>query len=322
MENMTAKVSCFARAYHYKHNSIAGQIFSDSMAEKLLGEDYSSIAGSMTAGIGFFMPDFKGDPEEGLRLIVDRQLSPSVLGRSAFCEEALEAEINSGCRQYVIFAAGYDTYAIRQGSRNPGSRNPGSHNSVSPAGTNYHHPAGTNEDIPAVYELDLPEVTEDKAKRVAKEGLKSEAVLVPCDLAKADWAKKLIGSGYEDNKRTFGSLLGISYYLEKKEWKELIKTAAGVMPEGSAICFDYPSRDEGKEAKVNRKLAGGAGEDMKAAYSPEEMAKLLVECGYTIRKHLTPGDMTKQYFSIHNELNPKQPMAAPEGVNYILACRG
>ena len=35
MDNMTAKVSCFARAYHYKNNSI--HIFSDNIAEALYG---------------------------------------------------------------------------------------------------------------------------------------------------------------------------------------------------------------------------------------------------------------------------------------------
>lgn len=32
MDNMTAKVSCFARAYHYNNNSI--RIFTDDIAEK------------------------------------------------------------------------------------------------------------------------------------------------------------------------------------------------------------------------------------------------------------------------------------------------
>ena len=101
----------------------------------------------------------------------------------------------------------------------------------------------------------------------------------------------------------------------------MLKTAAGILPGGSTICFDYPCEDEGKETKVNRKLAGGAGEVMKAAYSPQEMTKLLGECGCRIRKHLTPQEMTEQYFSRHNELNPGHPMAAPKGVNYILADR-
>ena len=51
------------------------------------------------------------------------------------------------------------------------------------------------------------------------------------------------------------------------------------------------------------------------------MAKLLDECGFSIRKNLNPKEMTEQYFSRHNELNPGHPMAAPNGVNYILADR-
>jgi len=56
MDNMTAKVSCFARAYHYRNNKV--HVFSDSMAEKLLGEDYDRIADSMAEGISFFLPGF------------------------------------------------------------------------------------------------------------------------------------------------------------------------------------------------------------------------------------------------------------------------
>ena len=98
MDNMTAKVSCFARAYHYNNNSIL--IFTDDIAEKLLGEDYNQIAKSMSDGIDFFCPGFEGTREEGLRLILDRQLSPSVLGRSVFCESKLAYAIANGCLSY------------------------------------------------------------------------------------------------------------------------------------------------------------------------------------------------------------------------------
>ena len=54
MDNMTARVSCFARACHYKNNSI--HIFTDDIAGKLLGEDYHQIAKSMSDGIDFFCP--------------------------------------------------------------------------------------------------------------------------------------------------------------------------------------------------------------------------------------------------------------------------
>lgn len=98
IDNMTAKVSCFARAYHYNNNSI--RIFTDDIAEKLLGEDYNQIAKSMSDGIDFFCPGFEGTREEGLRLILDRQLSPSVLGRSVFCESKLAYAIANGCLSY------------------------------------------------------------------------------------------------------------------------------------------------------------------------------------------------------------------------------
>ena len=144
MDNMTAKVSCFAKAYHFKNNQ--KPVFADSAAEALLGPDYDRIADSMSQGIGFFLPGFQGTKDEGLRLIVDRQLSPSVLGRSDYCERMLENEMRLGCKQYVVFAAGYDTFAIRN-----------------------HDTAMT------VYELDLPGMLEDKRKRIASGGLETRS---------------------------------------------------------------------------------------------------------------------------------------------------
>ena len=55
MDNMTAKVSCFARAYHNKNNET--HIFTDNVAELLLGEDYERISKNMTDGLSFFFPE-------------------------------------------------------------------------------------------------------------------------------------------------------------------------------------------------------------------------------------------------------------------------
>lgn len=95
MDHMTAKVSCFARAYHHKHNET--HIFDDNAAERLLGEDYAQIAKNMTEGLPFFFPNFEGTKEEGLRLIVDKQLSPSVLVSSVLRLSGKQ-EIENGCR--------------------------------------------------------------------------------------------------------------------------------------------------------------------------------------------------------------------------------
>lgn len=290
MENITAKVSCFARAYHHENNSV--HVFDDPVAKPLLGPEYDQIAQSMTQGIGFFLPEFKGSAEEGLRRIVDRQLSPSVLGRSAYCERMLESEKRLGCRQYVIFASGYDTFATRNDD-----------------------PSLT------VYELDLPAVLADKRQRAERAGLNFRAVCVPCDLSEASWSDRLIGNGYRCDAKAFASLLGISYYLSEDEFKGLLKRLGSLMCEGSAICFDYPSMDESRETRTNQALASGANERMKARYSDQALEALLEECGFLIREHLDHSEMTRQFFSEYNERCPSHPMEAPKGVCYVHAVR-
>ncbi len=290
MDNMTAMVSCFARAYHYKNNSI--HIFTDDIAEKLLGEDYNQIAKSMSDGIDFFCPGFEGTREEGLRLILDRQLSPSVLGRSVFCESKLAYAIANGCKQYLVFAAGYDTYALRN-----------------------------KDSATKVYELDYPELLKDKAERIKKANLKASAVNVPCDLADPEWKNELLTFGYDKDKKAFGSLLGISYYLKKVDFEQLVMSISEIMSEGSAICFDYPSVDESAETRKTQMLASEAGEQMKAVYSYKEIGMILDKHGFKIEEHLDENDMTYRYFREYNQANPMHQMNAPVGVGYVYAVK-
>ena len=288
MDHMTAKVSCFARAYHHKNHT--KHIFDDSMAETLLGKDYDAIAQNMTEGVNFFIPDFNGTKEEGLRLIVDRQLSPSVLARSAYCEKKLSDEINSGCRQYMIFASGYDTFAMRN----------------------------TDKSL-RVYELDLPEMIADKIDRIEQSQVRSEAIYVPCNLAEEMWKDQLAASGYCKSQKSFGSVLGISYYLSKQDFEKLLKNISDVMAEESVICFDYPSTDESDAVKKNQMLAFGAGEQMKALYSYSEIKALLQKCGFELAEHLGDEEMTGRYFTEYNTSNPMHLIQAPKGVAYVAA---
>ena len=109
-QNMTVLVSLFARAYHQKNKDI--KIFDDLLSTKLITEkEYEMIGLNMSQGISFFNPTFKGSKEEALKWIVDHQLSPSVLVRSAFCKEAIEEMKEKGCQQYLDFASGYDSFA-------------------------------------------------------------------------------------------------------------------------------------------------------------------------------------------------------------------
>ena len=186
MNHLTAKISCFARAYHTR--TARHPIFCDEAAERLLGRDYEMIAQNMMQGIGYFMPGFQGSPEEGLRQIADRQLSPSVLGRSAFCENMLEQQ--NGVEQFLILAAGYDTFGIRN-----------------------QDPSLT------VYEVDLPDVIDDRKKRIREAGLSDRSVSAACDLRQKTWPAVLQETGFDSMRKTFVSMLGISYYLEPEEFR-------------------------------------------------------------------------------------------------------
>lgn len=92
---MTALISCFVRYYHYENSKY--RIFNDSIAGKLLSEnEKENIKTNMISGIKFFNPNFKETEKEALRWIVDNHLSPSVLGRSVFCEKSLFNAIKIG----------------------------------------------------------------------------------------------------------------------------------------------------------------------------------------------------------------------------------
>ena len=201
MEHTTAKMSCFARAYHSKNSPCP--VFDDTAAAALLGADFAQIAQTLSAGVHFFLPEFTGTAEVGLRRIVDGQLAPSVLARSALCERALA---ESGCRQYILFAAGYDTFAIR----NPNA-------------------------ALTVFELDRPELLRDKRQRIARTALRSCAVDVPLRSGRAAVAGGAHGAGIRPGPRTFASMLGLSYYLGNADFRALLTGAAGVMPAGLSL---------------------------------------------------------------------------------------
>ena len=293
MENMTALVSAFARAYHYRNND--AWVFADSLAEKMLtDEEYAAISRNMSQGISFFAPGFRGTPEEALRFIVDRQLAPSVLARSAFCERAIDNAVRIGHQQVVLYACGYDTFSLRS----------------------------QNKDL-KVFELDRPEMTEDKRRRIERSGLApaGRVAYVGCDLSSSCWKEALIRAGFDAGKPSFGSLLGISYYLSKEEFTRLIGTISSIACEGSSVCFDYPLSENGAESRRNRALAAAAGEPMKARYAYDELEALLSDAGFLIYEHMNADEATEAFFREYNRRNPDHGMTAPEGVGYCLAVR-
>lgn len=62
-------------------------------------------------------------------------------------------------------------------------------------------------------------------------------------------------------------------------------------------------------------------EKMLASYSVTELEQLLSDCGFLIYEHLTPDEITEQYFKKYNQANPEHIITAFDNVNYCLAMR-
>lgn len=198
-----------------------------------------------------------------------------------------------GCTQYVLFACGYDIFALRN-----------------------------QDDSLLVFELDFPELLRDKAEKIRKAGMQSSAVCVACNLAESTWKEQLSAAGFDRSRKSFGSLLGISYYLTKEDFERLLCNISEIMADGSLLCFDYPCTEESRETKTNQALAAAAGERMQALYAAQELQSLLERCGFALAEQLHHQEMTDRYFAAYNAENPEHPMAAPVGVGYVLAVKG
>ena len=257
-QNMTALVSLFARAYHQKNKDI--KIFDDLLSTKLITEkEYEMFGLNMSQGISFFNPTFKGSEEEALKWIVDHQLSPSVLVRSAFYYQ------------------------------------------------NQMH----------VFEIDKKEVIEDKRQRCKDVDIENIQFL-SIDLSQENWINTLLQGDYQEDQLSISSMLGLSYYLTKDEFKKMLKQLSKYLLKGSRLVFDYPSIQESKETKINEMLAKEADESMKAKYSFAELKEILNQCHLTIIQHENHQTVTEKYISNYNAYYKDDPIKAPEGVCYCV----
>lgn len=284
-KNMTALVSAFARLYHIKNSNI--KIYNDMYSEKIITEDeYYEISTNMKSGISFFNPNYKGtDP---LKLIVNNNLAPSVLARSIFNEYHLFNEINLGLKQYIILASGYDTSAFKVNNKLK------------------------------IFELDKKEMIEDKLNRVNNAKLDITNITYIKTDFNNDWISDLTINNYNLNEKTFCSMLGISYYLDKETFKNTIKQLSNIIPKGSTILFDYPNTFETKKEKLNQQLAKGANEEMKSVYSYKDIEKIAEDSNMLIYEHLNHNDIDNTYFYDYNTLNPNDKIIAPIGISYVM----
>ncbi|WP_338749148.1 class I SAM-dependent methyltransferase [Bacillus sp. FJAT-52991] len=297
--SITSLISAFGRAYHSQFDT--PKIFDDYIAKDLISQnECNDIKDNMVQGIQFFNKDiaqkFEGNTEEILKWITQIQLSPTPLARAAYCEKVLLHEITLGLKQYVILGAGLDTFCFR-------------------------HPELQN--TLEIFEIDHPATQEFKKKRLNEANLKipSNLHFIPMDFTKNLSYQNLIDKGF-DNKKTFFSLLGVSYYLTKEEVSSLIDYLFAKVPSGSSIVFDYADEKLFEEKGISNrvenmvKMASAGGESMKSCFSYFEMEKMLEKSGLLIYEHLSPAQIHELYFKDRNDY-----LSAFETIHYLHAIK-
>ncbi|MGG3729316.1 class I SAM-dependent methyltransferase [Bacillus wiedmannii] len=297
--SVTSLVSAFGRAYHSEFDR--PKIFDDYVTKDFISKkERNEIEMNMVQGIHFFNTDiaekFQDNPQEILKWITQVQLSSTPLARAAYCERVLLHEITLGAKQYVILGAGLDTFSFR-------------------------HRELENEI--EIFEVDHPSTQKFKRERIKDAELETPNNLhfISMDFTKGFSSEQLRNEGFE-NKKTFFSLLGVTYYLTKEELSSLIECLFAMVPEGSSIVFDYPDEnlftEKGLSNRVENmvKMATVGGEPMKSCFSYTEMEALLEKAGLLIYEHLSPEDIHTLYFEGRNDY-----LKAFETVHYVHAVK-
>ena len=245
-QSITALVSAFARAYHASEDG--EHVFVDSLARAILGEtDYARIAAEWSAGAAVFAPDFGGDSVSALRCVVNRILAGAPLARAAFSLGELRCATAEEATQYLIFGAGYDSFA-------------------------YCRPKWA--DKLSIWEIDQPDTAADKQERLRSAGITPSAQThyFPADLT-ADWAAQLsIQPEFDCQADSFCSLLGLSYYLTEPKFALLLTKIRELLP-NCRIAFDFPLSADGTDSVSAHAVlidCGGSGSYQNAARQVRE----------------------------------------------------
>ena len=246
------------------HMSVDGQpkILDDPLAVTLLGPGFND--------------KMNADRERLSRpaLIKARSL---IVMRSRFAEDELTSAIDRGVAQYVILGAGLDTSPYRSG-----------------------HPAQRIQ----TFEVDHPDTQRWKLERLNATDVQIRDNLhhVAVDFETDSLAERLSAHGFNINKPTFFSWLGVSYYLNRESVLDIFRFVAR-LPSPSQLVFDFVMSDselgdtEREAMKKITELVEKYGEPWLCRFGPTELKHTLEETGFSKTFHFSHALATRRYFT-------------------------
>ncbi len=262
-ESYTAKLCAFARAWH--SNTARQKIFDDFLAYDLMGwESYESIKRQIIA-------DWTDGTRDGLARFINQYFAPIPLARLRFTESRLHKFAESEPVQYVICGAGADSFSFRNSNPNI-----------------------------EVFEVDHPDTQRYKRERIRtlEWNVPKNVHFVPVDFEKETMIGKLLDAGFSTQKRTFFSILGVSYYLTLPVFTSTLEQIAALSKLGSVLVFDFPLKEGTFPTRVAEleKITENLGESMRGGFTYGEISRALYALGFQIDTYFTPEKVQENYF--------------------------
>jgi methyltransferase (TIGR00027 family) len=215
-----------------------------------------------------------GEGTGGDRL--SRAMRAFMAARSRFAEDELARAIGRGATQYVVLGAGLDTFAYR---------NPHAEGSL------------------RVFEVDYPATQEWKRHQLAAAeiAIPSSVTFAPVDFERQTLADGLRDAGFDRQRSTFFSWLGVTMYLTEDAIVATLGFVAST-PRGGGIVFDY-AVPWGSLGLVGRMVLDAiarrveqSGEPFRTFFDPKALALRLMQIGFRSVEDLDADEINARYF--------------------------
>jgi O-methyltransferase involved in polyketide biosynthesis len=109
---------------------------------------------------------------------------------------------------------------------------------------------------------------------------------------------KLLAAGFDPAKKTFFSILGVTYYLTLDVFTDTLRQMAELSALGSEVVFDYPIKSGDFPRRVHKleEITEALGEVMRGGYDYNEVSRALYSLGFQIDTYMPPEKVQREYF--------------------------
>jgi methyltransferase (TIGR00027 family) len=217
-------------------------------------------------------------------------LQEYVLTRARLVDDLTVELAAQGLEQLVILGAGFDTTIFRLQDKLHRVR---------------------------VFEVDHPATQRVKIAALSQIDMPNNARFIPVDFEKDDFVERLISSGFQPDRRSLITWMGVSYYLTSEAVAKTLRQIAVLCSPGSHLVFDYAIEAVIAGAQRSRAAAAGVkhaarlGEPFLSGIDPAQAKSYLARVGF---------DLIKQYDWRELQCLYCPPGRAPVDFTFIAFC--